>query len=140
MEGGVRRLYSHEEDLGFRYLLTALESPMFANAPRARLVNSIGRGLDDAIVMRNDQDYLELLLLALVDNGTLFSRPDARREFIQRYPDLIEPLWNIVVSTPTQFRFLSALREKYQRLVDAGANRDRLALPDWLAREDPSSN
>ena len=131
LNGGIRPLISGENHRGFAYLLSAPESTIFQEPNRLRLSQAISAGTEDAVIRQNVLEYLDLLLGSLEHAGR-FCTATERRKFITDFPDLVGKIWEVVVCRPSQYRFLSGLREKRKQLIEAGANGDTLIQPDWL--------
>ena len=130
--GQMKKLRSREEYLAARFLLTAPQSPLFKDPAKSTLLQVID-GRSGTLDGRQDAlDYLDLLLSALEHGDNMYCGAGDRKEFISTHPDLMIRLWSLVVSSPSQFRFLTSLRERRAKLVEAGVAIESLAEPDWL--------
>lgn len=129
--GQLKKLRSREEHLGARFLLTAPDSPCFVDPVKVNLVRAIEARAGTPDCRQDALDWLDLLLVAL-GHGDMFCNADARGAFISKHTDFVIALWSLAISAPSQFHFLQSLRERRQKLVDAGVAIDQLPEPDWL--------
>ncbi|WP_313497666.1 KAP family P-loop NTPase fold protein [Pseudoxanthomonas mexicana] len=120
-----------KEKLSLRYLLCHPDSPLFTEDRKRLLVAALEERRDGTYVTEDSLDYLVVLLSALKHEDPI-CRAEDRRDFVLEHPDFMAILWSLVISRPSQFRSLSALRGYRDILLELGVPRDQLAAPDWL--------
>jgi len=134
--GEMKRLRSKTEHPAARYLFTSPDSPLFAPARQAQLVQALKDRWGTPEAVEDAVDYMDLLQGALAGEDDPYATAAQRARFLLTHPDVAITLWDLCISAPSQFRVLAVLRRRRERLVEAGIEAQRLQEPEWLKRMD----
>lgn len=132
----IKKIRSDESYLAMRFLLTSPSSPCFSESNIDKTLAALvsRRGTSNA---REDAlDFMDVLLRGLSPGSLAFSvGVEEYRQFIAQNSRFIVELWSLAISAPSQYRFLSSLRDRRQKFLDAGVHAEDLNQPDWLINE-----
>lgn len=85
------------------------------------------------MVHRNCHDFLDLIAYKLKNKIDL---EDTVKLVKKR--EIIENLWNAIISREIQFRCHFKLKENRKALINAGAKEPWMKMPDWLKTQPES--
>ena len=128
--GQLKQLRKNDP-LALKYLLCSPDSPMFVGERKERLLTALAERKSGPYAAEDASDYLGAQLAALQHKDPICDA-DSRQKFIKDHPDFFAQLWSLVVSRPSQFRGLSALRGQRDSLIAAGMDSKQLLAPEWL--------
>ena len=128
---GLRGLFGSDDHIGLQYLFCSPDSPLFTSDCLQRFTDIILSGKESLNTRRSTTDFLELQLRSLNHNGKFCSKEE-REKFIVKFTDLFVDVWNVITSQRYQYRYLSSLREKREKLISCGIPKEKLEVPNWL--------
>ena len=129
-ECGVSALIPYEASPDTKLVMFDANGPLWTPIGNSLAEQILAHSNANSAVQRNALDFLVLIQCVLRGEAARVSKASAVT-LIKSAP-ICKAIWQAATARPLQFRKLADLRKLRDELIEAGANPDCLAVPEWL--------
>jgi len=129
-QNGVKTFWNHDTSSVFHDTLFNKESLLWKEPLKSKFITLIEQANENAVIHENCLELLKITTYLVTEGAT--SELQAQIKEMITSTELIQKIWNAIVSTEIQFRGRKDLDANRQSLIGLGVSEEFMPKPDWL--------